>query len=150
MAECPSCGTQVTHGDAVCSTCGASVEDATASFAPVVAEEGPAPAPSSTAENPCLVVRKGAQSGERFFLDSPRLCVGRDPDSDIFLNDMTVSRTHAVLTIQGDVVTVTDSGSLNGTYVNGSLVDSAALHSGDVVQIGTFQMVFYEGQGPVR
>ncbi len=147
MAECPSCGTRLAHGDAICGTCGASTGDATASFAPVSAEDRPAPPAPTAADDPCLVVRKGAQSGERFFLDRPRLCVGRDPQSDIFLNDMTVSRTHAVLTIDGGVVTVTDSGSLNGTYVNGTLVDSARLNSGDVVQIGTFQMAFYEGQG---
>jgi len=148
MAECPTCGAQLKPGDVVCGTCGAAVEGATASFGPVGAEEAPAPSTPSTAEGPCLVVRKGAQLGERFFLDSPRLSVGRDPKSDIFLNDMTVSRTHAVLMVAESGVTVTDSGSLNGTYVNGSLVDAAELHNGDLVQIGTFQMAFYSGQGP--
>ena len=84
-----------------------------------------------------LVVRKGPQPGERFFIDRPRLTIGRDPESDIFLNDMTVSRMHAVVELIGATVTVTDAGSLNGTYVNGVLVDSAVLEHGDAVQIGT-------------
>jgi hypothetical protein len=150
MAECPSCGTQIVDGEAVCRECGASVEGATASFDPVVAEDRPAASKPATAEEPCLVVRKGAQMGERFFLDTPRLSVGRDPESDIFLNDMTVSRAHAVLEVGPGGVTVTDLGSLNGTYVNGQLVDSAVLGNGDLVQIGTFQMAFYLGQGLLR
>lgn len=93
-----------------------------------------------------LVVRKGPQLGERFFLDRPSFTVGRDPGSDIFLNDMTVSREHAVLDVAPDgVVTVRDVGSLNGTYVNGICCDAASLSDGDVVQIGTFQMVFHGG-----
>ena len=69
----------------------------TASFAPVgECRETPAVAGAAPAEGPVLVVRKGPQPGERFYLDRPRLTIGRDPESDIFLNDMTVSRTHAV------------------------------------------------------
>ncbi len=86
---------------------------------------------------------KGPQPGERFFVDRPRLTIGRDPESDIFLNDMTVSRTHAVMELIGATVKVTDAGSLNGTYVNGVLVDTAELCHGDAVQIGTFQMAFF-------
>jgi len=108
------------------------------------------PAAPPSGEGPCLVVRKGAQLGERFFLDRPRLSVGRDPESDIFLNDMTVSRSHAVFTVAGAEVTVTDSGSLNGTYVNGVCVDAGILQNGDVVQIGTFQMAFYAGEDSSR
>jgi pSer/pThr/pTyr-binding forkhead associated (FHA) protein len=73
------------------------------------------------------------------------LSVGRDPSSDIFLNDMTVSRAHAVLDTSPDGVSVRDAGSLNGTYVNGACVDQAQLREGDVLQIGTFQMVFHGG-----
>jgi len=102
---------------------------------------------TTTTEGPALVVRKGPQPGERFFLDRARLTVGRDPESDIFLNDMTVSRIHSVLECSASGVHVTDSGSLNGTYLNGELVDSAQLADGDVLQIGTFQMVFFLGSG---
>lgn len=120
------------------------MRQATASFAPVVSELHDVA--GEDVEGPVLVVRKGPQPGEKFFIDRPQLNVGRDPESDIFLNDMTVSRAHAVLEMAGSTVTVRDVGSLNGTYVNGVIVDSAPLSSGDVVQIGTFQMAFY---GPV-
>jgi pSer/pThr/pTyr-binding forkhead associated (FHA) protein len=94
-----------------------------------------------------LIVRKGPQPGERFFLDRDQLVVGRDPNSDIFLNDMTVSRAHATIECVEGRVSVKDAESLNGTYVNGEIVDSATLNSGDVLQIGTFQMLFLSGPG---
>ncbi|HEY5540368.1 MAG TPA: FHA domain-containing protein [Coriobacteriia bacterium] len=95
------------------------------------------------------MVRKGPQPGERFFIDRGRLTIGRDPKSDIFLNDITVSRAHAVVECEADVVSVKDAGSLNGTYVNGELAESTVLANGDVVQIGTFQMLFLSGPGAV-
>jgi len=120
---------------------------ATQSFRPVGAGEGSvAPGTELSAEGPVLIVRKGPQPGERFYLDRPKLTIGRDPESDIFLNDTTVSRDHAVLVIAAGEVSVHDESSLNGTYVNGVVVDAATLHDGDVVQIGTFQMVFASGQ----
>jgi len=147
MAKCPACGNDVDTKDGVCPSCGLDVPGATASFEPVgTAVEAPHPTASAT-EGPVLVVRKGPQPGERFFLDRPRLNVGRDPESDIFLNDMTVSRSHAVLECSADGVTVRDTGSLNGTYVNGRVVESAKLADGDVLQIGTFQMAFFLGSG---
>jgi pSer/pThr/pTyr-binding forkhead associated (FHA) protein len=144
MAECPACGATVDPDASECSSCGAAIAGSTASFSPVGnAEETPVVTGSVPAEGPVLVVRKGPQPGERFFVDRPRLTIGRDPESDIFLNDMTVSRMHAVVEQIGSSVTVTDAGSLNGTYVNGVLVDSAELSHGDAVQIGTFQMAFF-------
>jgi len=150
MAECPTCGAQLEESGAVCTECGGSNDESTASFGPVGGADEVTPAAAPSGEGPCLVVRKGAQLGERFFLDRARLTVGRDPESGIFLNDMTVSRSHAVLTIAGSDVTVTDSGSLNGTYVNGVCIDSAVLSNGDIVQIGTFQMAFYAGEDVSR
>lgn len=91
---------------------------------------------------PVLVVRKGPDVGERFYIDRPRLGIGRDPEADIFLNDITVSRAHATVELAGGIVSIRDAGSLNGTYVNGVCVDSATLSSGDIVQVGTFQMLF--------
>lgn len=145
--RCPQCEADVPEGTAACPSCGADIAGATASFAPV---DSGAVAPTKTdeaLEGPVLVVRKGPTPGERFFLESPRLSIGRDPDSDIFLNDMTVSRAHAALDIVGGEVTVRDLGSLNGTYVNGVIVDAARLGNGDVLQIGTFQMVFVGAGG---
>ncbi len=147
MNACPACGANVPDGVDVCPACGATIAEATASFAPV----GPDGAQSATgafeAEGPLLVVGKGPEVGERFYLDRDRLTVGRDPHSDIFLNDITVSRRHAVLTLEGNGVVVCDTGSLNGLFVNGAAVDRAVLHNGDQLQIGRFQMVFLSGQG---
>lgn len=143
MAQCPACGVTLDSDARECPSCGAAVAGTTASFAPV-GETDETPVPSGApAEGPVLVVRKGPQPGERFFIDRPRLTIGRDPTSDIFLNDMTVSRTHAVVEQVSSVVSISDAGSLNGTYVNGVLVDGAQLSHGDSVQIGTFQMAFY-------
>jgi len=142
MAECPACGATVDPDVTECSSCGAAIAGTTASFAPVGSREETSASGAASAEGPALVVRKGPQPGERFFIERPRLTIGRDPESDIFLNDMTVSRMHAVVELIGDTVKVTDAGSLNGTYVNGVLVDSAELSHGDAVQIGTFQMAF--------
>jgi pSer/pThr/pTyr-binding forkhead associated (FHA) protein len=138
----------VNHGDEHCAACGAEIEGATQSFAPVeeVREEAYL-LDAAAAGVPALVVRKGPEVGERFYLESPEITIGRDPESDIFLNDVTVSRAHARLSIVGADVTVEDVGSLNGTYVNNVLVDSAVLRSGDTLQIGAFQMVFLGGGG---
>ena len=147
MAECPGCGAEVGAENTVCPACGAGLSEPTASFEPVgVAASDAVVAPA--AEGPVLVVRKGPQPGERFFVDRGKLTIGRDPESDIFLNDITVSRTHAVIECEGDVVTVADAGSLNGTYINGEVCDkTVVLKNGDVVQIGTFQMLFLSGPG---
>ena len=72
---------------------------------------------------------------------------GRHPDSDIFLDDVTVSRKHAVFRREGDTFVVRDVGSLNGTYVNRERIDEVALKTGDEVQIGKFRLVFYAGKG---
>ncbi len=147
MTDCPRCGTQTPSGATTCPDCGARVEGATQSFEPVVASASPTPMDVEIDEGPVLVVRKGAEVGERFYVDRERLTVGRDPRSDIFLNDVTVSRHHAVLGNVAGEVEIEDAGSLNGTYVNGVCVDKALLASGDVVQIGMFQMVFLAGKG---
>lgn len=146
MSDCRVCGEPVVADGSACTRCGAPViSGATESFSPVVAEEEAAGSIAQIATGPALVVRKGPQSGERFYLDRPRLTVGRDPSSDIFLNDMTVSRSHAVLELEEGSVSVRDDGSLNGTYVNGLCVDQAVLCDGDILQVGTFQMVFFLG-----
>jgi len=92
-----------------------------------------------------LVVRRGPNAGSRFLLDSDLTEVGRRPDSDIFLDDVTVSRRHAEFHRGGAGFTVRDVGSLNGTYVNRERVESATLSNGDEVQIGKFRLVFIAG-----
>jgi pSer/pThr/pTyr-binding forkhead associated (FHA) protein len=142
MAQCPACGKDVGPDATECPACGVPVAGATRSFEPVETEPRVPSDAVECVEGPVLIVRKGPQPGERFFIDRARLSIGRDPESDIFLNDMTVSRLHAVIETRGNVVKIDDAGSLNGTYVNGVLVDSAELSHGDSVQIGTFQMLY--------
>lgn len=92
-----------------------------------------------------LVVKRGPNAGSRFLLDQDSTSAGRHPDSDIFLDDVTVSRRHAEFRKEGQSFTVVDVGSLNGTYVNREPVDSATLSNGDEVQIGKFRLVFLTG-----
>ncbi len=93
-----------------------------------------------------LRVDHGPNAGSRFLLDGDLTTVGRHPDSDIFLDDVTVSRKHATFRREGDTFVVRDVGSLNGTYVNRERIDEARLHTGDEVQIGKFRLVFYAGR----
>ncbi len=93
-----------------------------------------------------LIMQRGPSAGARFLLDAERTVAGRSPSTDIFLDDVTVSRKHAVFTRTGGGFVVRDVGSLNGTYVNRELVDEAVLRTGDEVQIGKFRLVFYASQ----
>jgi pSer/pThr/pTyr-binding forkhead associated (FHA) protein len=93
-----------------------------------------------------LVVRRGPNAGSRFLLDSELTEVGRKPDSDIFLDDVTVSRRHAEFYREGGRFAVRDVGSLNGTYVNRERIEEAELTGGDEVQIGKFRLLFLTSQ----
>src|SRR5436190_17447128 len=95
-----------------------------------------------------LVVRRGPNAGARFLLDHDVTTSGRHPDSDFFLDDVTVSRRHAEFHRDGGTFTVRDVGSLNGTYVNRERVEAATLSNGDEVQIGKFRLVFIAGPRP--
>lgn len=90
-----------------------------------------------------LISTRGAVSGSRYLLDEDETTVGRDPHSDIMLDDSTVSRSHAVFHREGDVFSVVDSGSLNGTYVNRRRVEKQRLNNGDEIMIGKFRLVFF-------
>ncbi|WP_190815255.1 glycogen accumulation regulator GarA [Saccharopolyspora pogona] len=92
-----------------------------------------------------LVVKRGPNAGSRFLLDRETTSAGRHPDSDIFLDDVTVSRRHAEFRREGNDFVVVDVGSLNGTYVNREPVDTSVLANGDEVQIGKFRLVFLTG-----
>ncbi len=92
-----------------------------------------------------LVVKRGPNAGSRFQLDKEVVSAGRHPQSDIFLDDVTVSRRHAEFRRSGADFEVSDVGSLNGTYVNREPVESAVLSNGDEVQIGKFRLVFLTG-----
>ena len=90
-----------------------------------------------------LVVQRGPNAGARFLLDAERTSAGRRPDSDIFLDDVTVSRRHAEFVRREGHLVVRDVGSLNGTYVQRDRIDEAVLRAGDEVQIGKYRLVFH-------
>ena len=89
-----------------------------------------------------LVVKRGPNAGSRFLLDKDLTTAGRHPESDIFLDDVTVSRRHAEFVREGSVFVVRDVGSLNGSYLNRERIEQATLANGDEVQIGKFRLVF--------
>ena len=91
-----------------------------------------------------LIVRAGAQAGDRFALTDGVTHLGRHPDSEIMLDDITVSRRHAEVERTAEGWIATDAGSLNGTYVNQERIDRAVLHHGDELQIGKFRLVLFE------
>jgi pSer/pThr/pTyr-binding forkhead associated (FHA) protein len=92
-----------------------------------------------------LVARKGPSAGSRFLLDQDTNLAGRHPNADVFLDDVTVSRRHAELNRVNGGFELRDLGSMNGTYLNGELVDSAVLKDGDEVQIGKYRLTFFAG-----
>src|SRR5580658_7420241 len=95
-----------------------------------------------------LIVMRGPNAGSRFRLEADLTTAGRHPDSDIFLDDVTVSRRHAEFYRHGGRFTVRDVGSLNGTYVNGARIEEAELAGGAEVQIGKFRLQFFSGSDP--
>lgn len=94
-----------------------------------------------------LLVQKGPNAGARYLLNSDCVTVGRNPDNEIFLDDVTVSRKHAQFLRNGKSFLVEDSGSLNGTYVNGELAEKTDLINGDSVQIGKYRLLFMTNGG---
>jgi len=92
-----------------------------------------------------VVVKRGPNAGSKFVLDSEVIRAGRHPDSEIFLDDITVSRRHAEIVRTADGYAVRDAGSLNGTYLNRERIDEAPLANGDELQIGKFRLVFFTG-----
>ena len=93
-------------------------------------------------EKAMVVVHRGANNGSRFLIAQESVSIGRSPESEIFLDDVTVSRTHAVIERTGAVFSLTDLGSLNGTYINNQSLKSTPLHCGDEIQIGKFHLIF--------
>jgi FHA domain/zinc-ribbon domain len=150
---CPECGFQNPEASNYCSRCGALLvkddpgSETTMSYTP---EEGEDEASVSLeelgAEGPALVVRSGGgRAGEHFVPQGERTTIGRSPDCDIFLDDVTVSRKHAVLLQRDGDFLIEDQGSLNGTYLNRRRIESAQkLENGDELQIGKYKLTFLE------
>jgi pSer/pThr/pTyr-binding forkhead associated (FHA) protein len=156
---CTACGTENLPGSHYCSNCGAALPAAasgpdttstinTATSLPDTdssefsAEAHQGAVDALTPGSALLVVKRGPNAGSRFLLDQDVTSAGRHPDSDIFLDDVTVSRRHAEFRREGSGYTVHDVGSLNGTYVNRERIDAAPLSGGDEVQIGKFRLVY--------
>jgi pSer/pThr/pTyr-binding forkhead associated (FHA) protein len=147
---CPECGFQNPESANYCSKCGAllvrdeSASDTTMSFTPEEGEEeGADLLEELRTEGPALVVRSGGgRAGEHFLLKEARVTVGRSPECDIFLDDVTVSRRHALVKQQDGGFLIEDEGSLNGTFLNRRRIESAPLEDGDEVQIGKYKLTF--------
>lgn len=153
--HCPECGFVNADGANYCQKCGAYVagaredaggepstatyriDDETGELVPVDVEDVVAH------EGGALVIRAGGgRVGESFALNAERMTIGRRPDSDVFLDDVTVSRDHALLVRRGDDYYLDDLGSLNGTYVNRHRIESHRLEDGDELQVGKFKLAF--------
>jgi pSer/pThr/pTyr-binding forkhead associated (FHA) protein len=171
MPYCTNCGNANPEGAKFCSQCGTRL--ATGEAAPAGAPEGigdstatisiaggdrleissdrqlnPVDAAAVDAlpvGSALLVVQRGPGAGSRFLLDKDVTTAGRHADSEIFLDDVTVSRRHATFTREGATFTVSDAGSLNGTYVNRDRIDTVVLKDTDEVQIGKYRLVFFQG-----
>jgi pSer/pThr/pTyr-binding forkhead associated (FHA) protein len=159
MPVCQSCGHDNADENRFCASCGAALGESAVEVTSTIALTGVAPdvddtpGPGSTVDpaaldalapgTALLVVQRGPNAGSRFLLDSDVTTAGRHPDSDIFLDDVTVSRRHAEFRKVDGGFSVADVGSLNGTYVNRSRIDDVQLHGGDEVQIGKYRLVFH-------
>ncbi len=147
MAEtvCSRCGHPNSEASNYCSSCGfdlhRSHEEPTSEHAVVTIDEASVDE-SLGAGSAVFVVKRGSKAGTRYPVTETYTTIGRHPESDIFLDDVTVSRRHAAVHRDGDVVLLNDAGSLNGTYLNRTRTESSSLRSGDEVQIGKFKLVF--------
>jgi pSer/pThr/pTyr-binding forkhead associated (FHA) protein len=145
---CAECGFQNSEAANYCARCGAMLEreaneaETTLSYTPESLMDDAGPGVEGV-DGPALVVRSGGgRSGEVFELQRQRTSVGRSPDCDIFLDDVTVSRSHAVIAQEGGRFTIEDLGSLNGTFLNRHRIERAQLTDDDEVQIGKYRFVF--------
>jgi hypothetical protein len=152
---CNNCGHRNPSDAKFCSSCGAvlpgSTDDTTVTFLPVeggsevAEEEVGVTLPELPQGTGMLVVKRGPNAGSKFMLDADVTRAGRHPESDIFLDDITVSRRHAEFARRERGYLVRDVGSLNGTYLNRERIEEAELASGDEVQIGKFKLVYLAG-----
>lgn len=155
MLRCPACGHQVTENSNFCPHCGASLAkvsgDTTRVISAVVDDitfedlnaEDRAAVEALPDNSALLLVPHGTNAGARYLIDADVITAGRHPRCDIFLDDITVSRQHARFVRADGQIWVSDENSLNGTYVNRTLIDGeVALRDGDEVQIGKFRLVY--------
>ena len=152
MTVCGRCGHTNEERANYCSSCGAplsaSEDDTTLTLAAINAGDESDDLAQYLEDLPdgvgLLVVRSGPTAGSSFRLDTDETSVGRHPASDIFLDDITVSRRHVTISRADGIYTLHDVGSLNGTYVNKERCDAATLQHGDEIQIGRYRLTFVE------
>jgi pSer/pThr/pTyr-binding forkhead associated (FHA) protein len=149
---CTRCGHPNKDEARFCANCGAALhEETTLGIGPVEVEgegveEFPFPEDELAPGQALLLVKHGPNAGSTFLLEKDVTSAGRGTENDVFLDDVTVSRTHAEVRRQGTEWFVQDRGSLNGTYVNRERVDVTKLASGDELQIGKFKLVFFAAE----
>ncbi len=151
--HCPECGFVNAEGANYCQKCGAFLGDVGSTSSDTTAayqltDTGELKAVDLdrvAAEGATLVIRSGGgRAGETFSLDGERTAIGRSPDAEVFLDDVTVSRNHALLVKRRDGIYIDDLGSLNGTYVNRERIESHRLVDGDELQIGKYKLSYLE------
>jgi hypothetical protein len=152
--HCPECGFLVADGANYCQKCGAFLgqpepqrEDVTTATYVLDEQTGelrPVDVGDVAAQSGALVIRTGGgRVGQSFPLTGERMTIGRSPQAGVFLDDVTVSRNHAMLVRRGGVWYLDDSGSLNGTYVNRRRIDSHRLEDGDELQVGKYKLTYF-------
>lgn len=152
---CNRCRHRNPPASSFCSACGSALDVATDHTitlakidplfdAPGAADDVSVDLDALPGDHGVLIVRSGAQAGETFTLEDSITRLGRHPDSEIVLDDITVSRRHADVERVGGTYIARDAGSLNGTYVNQRRIDEAPLRQGDELQVGKFRLVFFE------
>jgi len=146
---CPECGFQNPEAANFCSKCGSLLRtdeagEQTMTLSPEELADDPAAALQDLpGKGPTLVVRSGGgRAGESFLLAEERTLIGRSPECDVFLDDVTVSRRHAQIARNGPRFTIEDLGSLNGTFVNRRRIESTELEDDDELQIGKYRLTF--------
>ncbi len=151
--HCPECGFVNGEGANYCQKCGAFLagvgepSDATTAQYELDDESGELKPvdPDRAADGGVLVIRAGGgRAGETFDLRGDRIAIGRSPEADVFLDDVTVSRNHALLVRRRDGLYLDDLGSLNGSYVNRHRIESHKLRAGDELQIGKYKLTYLE------
>jgi pSer/pThr/pTyr-binding forkhead associated (FHA) protein len=151
--HCPECGFANAEGANYCQKCGAFLAEAAKSAGDTTAayqldetgELKPVDIAEVSAEGATLAIRSGGgRAGEVFSVAGNRMTIGRSPDAEVFLDDVTVSRNHALLVRKRDGLYVDDLGSLNGTYVNRRRIESHKLQNGDELQVGKYKLTYME------
>ena len=148
---CPECGFQNPEAANYCAKCGALLAkdeagaETTMSYVPEEGDDESAALEDLGVKGPALVVRSGGgRTGETFPLEGERTLIGRSPDCEIFLDDVTVSRKHAVLHRRDDAFVIEDLGSLNGTFLNKRRIESSELTDSDELQVGKYRLTFLQ------